>query len=93
MRAADNKSTLLEIYSNGRSGAPRGTVGVYNSSTFLASSTNLANVQTDVEVWATTGGNTAEVECICNGERREHGQYQHRQPQLGLRRVQHLRQL
>src|SRR3989344_1521505 len=51
----------IEVYSNG-SVAPQGTQGIYNSSDFIASSTNKATVKTDVNVWAETGNNTAEVE-------------------------------
>ncbi|MBI4132738.1 MAG: hypothetical protein HY473_01390, partial [Candidatus Sungbacteria bacterium] len=53
----------FEIVSRG-SARSRGTetVGEYNSSAFLASSTNMANVQTDVEVLAETGNNVAVTE-------------------------------
>src|SRR3990167_979513 len=50
----------IEILSTG-SGSSGGSVGVYNSSAFVASSTNSATVHTDVEVLAETGGNRAET--------------------------------
>lgn len=52
----------LEIVSTG--GFPRRgeSVGEYNSSNFLASSTNVATVSTDVNVWAETGENVAVTE-------------------------------
>lgn len=51
----------FEIISTG--GAPAtGGVGEFNSSAFLASSTNVANVDTDVNVWALTGENMATTE-------------------------------
>lgn len=60
-RAADDRSWLIEIISTG-GGSGAGGAGVYNSSDFLASSTNKANVKTDVNVWAVTGQNVAETE-------------------------------
>lgn len=52
----------VEIYSNGSGVLPGSAVGEYNSSTFIASSTNRATVETNVEVLAQTGGNYALTE-------------------------------
>jgi len=58
-RSDDNRSWLIEIISTG--GTPNGSKGIFNSSQFVASSTNIANVRTDVNVWAITGENTTET--------------------------------
>ncbi|MDO8514316.1 MAG: hypothetical protein Q7S50_02110, partial [bacterium] len=47
----------IEVYSNGAVGSTRGQQGIYNSANFIASSTNKAIVNTDVNVWAETGEN------------------------------------
>lgn len=52
----------LEIFSTGRTPRRGEAVGEYNSSNFLASSTNMATVSTDVNVWAETGENKAATE-------------------------------
>lgn len=52
----------VEIMSVGAAGAPGGPLGAYNSSAFVASSTNNATVNTDVNVWAETGNNSAQTE-------------------------------
>jgi len=52
----------IEVFSNGRTLAATSTQGVYNSATFIASSTNKAIVKTDVNVWAETGDNYAITE-------------------------------
>jgi Domain of unknown function DUF11/Putative peptidoglycan binding domain len=52
----------VEIMSVGAAGAARGPLGEYNSSAFVASSTNKATVNTDVNVLAETGNNSAQTE-------------------------------
>ncbi|MBI5470131.1 HYR domain-containing protein [Candidatus Kaiserbacteria bacterium] len=52
----------VEVYSNGAVNSTQGSQGIYNSANFIASSTNKAIVNTDVNVWAETGANTAQVE-------------------------------
>ncbi len=49
----------FEIYSTGVGGPPSTSddLGIFNSSSFLATSTNIANLTTNVEVIATTGNN------------------------------------
>lgn len=51
----------IEVYSTGAV-LSTSTQGIYNSATFIASSTNKANVRTDVNVWAETGSNFALTE-------------------------------
>lgn len=52
----------VEVYSNGRAISPLGPQGVYNSANFVASSTNKATVNTNVNVVAETGDNNALTE-------------------------------
>lgn len=53
----------IELISDPRAeNPPAETLGVFNSSSFLASSTNQAEVKTDVNVWALTGENHAMTE-------------------------------
>src|SRR3989344_4366415 len=59
-RSDDNRSWLIELMSAG--GSSEGSIGQFNSSDFLASSTNKATVHTDVNTWAITGQNLVETE-------------------------------
>src|SRR3989344_4143339 len=58
-RQTDYGFELSSVGGVPRRGEP---VGEYNSSNFLASSTNMATVSTDVNVWAETGENVATTE-------------------------------
>ena len=52
----------IEITSTGNGALPGTSQGVYNSSAFIASSTNEATLRTNVDVWAETGKNIAVTE-------------------------------
>lgn len=52
----------VEIFSTDAVGAPGAPLGTYNSASFVASSTNKATVNTDVQVFAETGANSAQTE-------------------------------
>ncbi|MEY4747012.1 MAG: hypothetical protein RLZZ416_61 [Candidatus Parcubacteria bacterium] len=52
----------IEVYSNGSVASALAEQGIYNSSDFIASSTNKAIVHTDVDVWAETGNNAGSAE-------------------------------
>lgn len=52
----------IQLVSDNSSTTPAQTVGQYNSSSFLASSTNTANIENNVQVYALTGENKALTE-------------------------------
>src|SRR3989344_1754606 len=61
-RSEDNTSWLIELTSSGGAPSSSDSAGVFNSSAFVASSTNVATVTTDVNVVAETGSNISTTE-------------------------------